>query len=283
MIGTIVVISRFGTAHSMPQNLHQHQHDQLGHYDSPNPLDRAPSLLERVKSIDFSFYKLNPPALQTEHLQITEPGCETPHYPNQLVRQPSLLDRFKSINFSSYKFEQRPNPETEHLKPTEPELETHNPSPLHRQPSLLDRLKTLNFPSFYPHEQADYREAEMESNPYGDSSQSNDHLVKRCISDTRSGDSNKSQPEKIKKSVSEKAKAGNLKEDDEIVVPAYTKTTVYRKSIDRNRGRDTVLFREDEEVDAKADDFINRFKNQLKLQRIDSLKRFSEMFKGKNN
>ncbi|KAK7388198.1 hypothetical protein VNO78_23007 [Psophocarpus tetragonolobus] len=32
--------------------------------------------------------------------------------------------------------------------------------------------------------------------------------------------------------------------------------------------------REDEEVDAKADDFINRFKKQLRLQRIDSLLRY---------
>ncbi|GMP80650.1 hypothetical protein CsSME_00035670 [Camellia sinensis var. sinensis] len=35
---------------------------------------------------------------------------------------------------------------------------------------------------------------------------------------------------------------------------------------------------EDEEgVDAKADDFINRFKQQLKLQRLDSILRYKEM------
>ncbi|KAJ0591455.1 hypothetical protein HanHA300_Chr03g0073521 [Helianthus annuus] len=32
-----------------------------------------------------------------------------------------------------------------------------------------------------------------------------------------------------------------------------------------------------ESVDAKADDFIKRFKQQLKLQRLDSLKNFREM------
>ncbi|KAF9607898.1 hypothetical protein IFM89_003712 [Coptis chinensis] len=36
-------------------------------------------------------------------------------------------------------------------------------------------------------------------------------------------------------------------------------------------------FRDDEEVDAKADDFINKFKNQLKLQRLDSILRYKEM------
>lgn len=39
----------------------------------------------------------------------------------------------------------------------------------------------------------------------------------------------------------------------------------------RNRGRETSSY--DEEVDAKADDFINKFKQQLKLQRLDSLLR----------
>lgn len=34
---------------------------------------------------------------------------------------------------------------------------------------------------------------------------------------------------------------------------------------------------EDERVDEKADDFINRFKQQLKLQRLDSILRYKEM------
>lgn len=34
---------------------------------------------------------------------------------------------------------------------------------------------------------------------------------------------------------------------------------------------------EDAEVDARADDFINRFKHQLKLQRLDSIIRYKEM------
>lgn len=34
---------------------------------------------------------------------------------------------------------------------------------------------------------------------------------------------------------------------------------------------------DDVEVDAKCDDFINRFKQQLKLQRMDSILRYKEM------
>ncbi|KAF9590392.1 hypothetical protein IFM89_034185 [Coptis chinensis] len=43
-------------------------------------------------------------------------------------------------------------------------------------------------------------------------------------------------------------------------------------------GKSTLQsFGDDEEVDAKADDFINKFKNQLKLQRLDSILRYKEM------
>ncbi|XP_059318480.1 pathogen-associated molecular patterns-induced protein A70-like [Lycium ferocissimum] len=41
--------------------------------------------------------------------------------------------------------------------------------------------------------------------------------------------------------------------------------------------RETVSFGEDEAVDSKADDFINKFRNQLKLQRLDSIIRYKEM------
>jgi Cotton fibre expressed protein len=34
---------------------------------------------------------------------------------------------------------------------------------------------------------------------------------------------------------------------------------------------------EDGEVDAKADDFINKFRNQLRLQRLDSIIRYKDM------
>uniref|UniRef100_A0A7N1A6F7 Uncharacterized protein n=1 Tax=Kalanchoe fedtschenkoi TaxID=63787 RepID=A0A7N1A6F7_KALFE len=39
----------------------------------------------------------------------------------------------------------------------------------------------------------------------------------------------------------------------------------------------SALEGEDEEVDSKADDFINKFKQHLKLQRLDSILRYKEM------
>lgn len=40
---------------------------------------------------------------------------------------------------------------------------------------------------------------------------------------------------------------------------------------------------EEEEVDVRADDFINKFKQQLKLQRLESLLRYRDMIKGKKH
>lgn len=54
-------------------------------------------------------------------------------------------------------------------------------------------------------------------------------------------------------------------EDDEDV-------NMRRPATTRERRRNVV----DEEVDAKADDFISRFKQQLKLQRLESLVRYNE-------
>ncbi|CAI9100590.1 OLC1v1037719C1 [Oldenlandia corymbosa var. corymbosa] len=42
-------------------------------------------------------------------------------------------------------------------------------------------------------------------------------------------------------------------------------------------GRTTAAVGEDEAVDERADDFINRFRQQLKLQRLDSILRYKEM------
>ncbi|KAF9623329.1 hypothetical protein IFM89_000818, partial [Coptis chinensis] len=52
---------------------------------------------------------------------------------------------------------------------------------------------------------------------------------------------------------------------------------VTRPAIVREGKSTLQSFRDDEEVDAKADDFINKFKNQLKLQRLDSILRYKEM------
>ncbi|KAF3439610.1 hypothetical protein FNV43_RR17888 [Rhamnella rubrinervis] len=234
VIGTIFLISRLKP--------HHHQHDHPGPYNSPQ-LARAPSLLERVKSIDFSFYKFDqptPPETEFNPPQTTQPGSVT-HYVQDhqppLVRTPSLLDRLKSINLSS----------------------------------LYNRSETEVLEAA----RAERRRVDLDPNQ---STDHDDHLVKRSKSDSSSGDATSSQhPEKIKKSVSEISALGKLVVDEVMERPVPATTRVEKWSDKR------TSVGEDQGVDAKADDFINKFKQQLRLQRLDSLKRFGDMLKGKQS
>lgn len=257
VIGTIVLTSRKNKLHH-----HQQQHDHLqgpNYYTNPpGQLARAPSLLDRVKSINFSLYKFDQPPSEPEFNSqpTSEQGSSVTdyvpdHQQHPIVRTPSLLDRLKSINLSSlYSSEQR-NSETEIL-----------------DAAARPEHETVSDPNRSPPAPAD------------------DHFVKRSKSDSAGNASTTRdrQPEKMTKSASEKAALGRFdggeeeEEEEEEVEWRVPATTRVEKWSDKKR-----VFGEDEEVDAKADDFINRFKQQLKLQRLESLKRFAEMLKGKQS
>ncbi|KAL6220998.1 hypothetical protein ACLB2K_008751 [Fragaria x ananassa] len=232
-IGTIVICHRF---HKTPQH-QEHQH---------------PSLLQRVRSFDFSRYNFQP---------------DPPENPTGLVRTPSLMERLRSIKFSQYNFQQ-PYPEPDHvMEYPAPE----NPTGIVRTPSLLDRVRSFNY-SFQQQEHV--TEDTTPDHPTGivrtpsllarfKPMESKDlHMVNRSKSDTGHEES---RPEKvIKKSNSERGYEENDGGDVTGVRP--------RRVVEK-----TMSFGDDEGVDAKADDFINRFKQQLKLQRLDSLLRYKEM------
>ena len=161
-----------------------------------------------------------------------------------------MLQRASSFNFSLFKFDQPNNPEPPVLSeyPTlqHSELEHVNPDPptqIARTPSLLERLKSISVlyrsDSTTPEPETDTDESEDEIADPG-----HDHLVRRSKSD-RVGGVVVKPGEKMTKSASEKS-------------------TLEKK-------RETASLGYDEEVDAKADDFINRFKQQLRLQRLNSL------------
>jgi hypothetical protein len=69
----------------------------------------------------------------------------------------------------------------------------------------------------------------------------------------------------MKKSASEMKL--DWEEEDEETVERRRPATAAARS-------ETTTCKEDEAVDAKADDFINRFKKQLRLQRLDSFIRY---------
>ncbi|KAK7861075.1 pathogen-associated molecular patterns-induced protein A70 [Quercus suber] len=279
---TIFLTSRF-TSHRKPHQQEQHQQ-----------LVRVPSVLERVSSFNFSFYKFdqpnNPePPMLSEYptLQHSEPEHVSPDPPTQIARTPSLLERLKSVSVLYRSDSATPEPETDpdesegHINldpPTqiartpslveqlkyisvlyrsdsatpEPETDTDGsekhvspdpPTQIARTPSLLERLWSIS--SLYrsdsatPEPETDTDESEDEISDPG-----HEHLVRRSRSD-RVGGVVVKPGEKMKKSASEKS-------------------TLEKK-------RETALLGYDEEVDAKADDFINRFKQQLRLQRLNSL------------
>ncbi|GLT54198.1 hypothetical protein SLA2020_274160 [Shorea laevis] len=87
--------------------------------------------------------------------------------------------------------------------------------------------------------------------------------VSRTNSDTKpaSGEMPAKLPRKMKKSASAKSAFAHFEEDE--IVEARRPETM-------REGKVSVT-EDDDEVDAKADDFINKFKQQLKLQRLDSM------------
>ncbi|KAL6224182.1 hypothetical protein ACLB2K_003038 [Fragaria x ananassa] len=244
-IGTIVICHRF---HKTPQH-QDHQHPSLlqrvrsfdfSHYnfqpdppENPTGLVRTPSFMERLRSINFSQYNFQQPYPEPDH--VTE--YPAPENQTGVVRTPSLLDRVRSFNYSF----QQPEHVTEDTTPD-------HPTGIVRTPSFLARLKSMDFSSLY--------RSDQESKDL--------HMVNRSKSDTGHEES---RPEKvIKKSNSERG----FEENDGGDVTGVWPRRVVEK---------TMSFGDDEEVDAKADDFINRFKQQLKLQRLDSLLRYKEMLK----
>ncbi|GLT47810.1 hypothetical protein SLA2020_214720 [Shorea laevis] len=310
VIGTIVISSRFTS--SRRQQYHHYYHQPGPDYGAP-PLARAPSLLQRVRSLDFSFYNYGHPNYETpfvhppEQQYIAQPpqlerapsilerikSTDFFHkfaYPNHdvpfvhqsepehtapLERTPSLLDRVKSINFSLYKF--APSyPESDHVLHPDPQYEAAPQQPDFlqptRTPSLLERVKSIDFTSFYRSDSLK-KNPETELIPPATEWDSGTDAVQDPVHVHRSkSEKNVTQrrsPEKMKKSASENSRQNE--DDVEEIERRRPATTRLEKA---------VSIGEKGDVDAKADDFINNFKQQLKLQRLDSILGYKEKPKG---
>ncbi|KAK6236478.1 Protein of unknown function DUF761 [Theobroma cacao] len=270
MIGTIFLISRL----SPPKRPHHQQFGDGDYNSAPPRLERSPSFLDRVRSINFSTYKFPLPNYQDmdHHL----PPDNLAAHP--LERAPSILERVKSINFSLYKYSPQ-DPDREYIEPTE--HEHSNSQPLSRAPSLLERVKSIDFTSFY-------RSNSFKANPEKELPATEEPDSDTDMSPVR-GQVNRSKseskvkqrrfPEKLKKSESENSRLKAEKREEE---EEEEEEEVERRRPATTRIEKTVSFGDDDRgVDAKADDFINKFKQQLKLQRLDSLLRYRDMLKGK--
>ncbi|KAK9099315.1 hypothetical protein Syun_026360 [Stephania yunnanensis] len=155
--------------------------------------------------------------------------------------------------------------------------------PLNRAPSLLYRLKSIDFTAtdqihYHHHHNNNNNNNNMlkkNHDEYHDEHQQQ-HQVTRSVSDTKpaSGESTVKLAKKMMKSASVKSAFAHFEEDREVEERRRPATARDAKQKTKNMSEDLVI---DEGVDARADDFINRFKQQLKLQRLDSLIRYKEM------
>ncbi|KAI3742109.1 hypothetical protein L1987_59789 [Smallanthus sonchifolius] len=211
------------------------------------------------------------------------------HVPARISRVSSFLDRARSMNLSSYSTATETatyssssrlaqsihsssdyvTPPGDELFPSEPERQPLSqpapaPSFLQRvrsiklssanspgQLSFLDRVKSFRISSAFDSGTTS-TEPETVDNP--------DHHVIRSKSERASAKKSKAE---MKKSRSEMRITPSDDEDVDLRRPATAR---------ERRNHDV-----DEEVDARADDFISRFKQQLKLQRLESLVRYKEM------
>ncbi|XP_022880697.1 uncharacterized protein LOC111397967 [Olea europaea var. sylvestris] len=136
-------------------------------------------------------------------------------------------------------------------------------------PPKLIRVKSINFSTYsseqpYPFDSAASHATAPPQEPT--------HLQKsECVEESHvnrsRSDTSVNVPERrvLKKSASEKVFAAERQEEEDRLRPATVRETTSCNGT------------EEEEVDAKADDFINRFRQQLKLQRMESNLRYQEM------
>ncbi|KAL3844238.1 hypothetical protein ACJIZ3_001641 [Penstemon smallii] len=229
-----------------------------------------------------------------------------PNHRTKISRSTSVLQRLKSIKFYTHDHDRsqepqnppllhKPNPDSNsntlfsfdnntHLAQVL-ETESHyffhenleksqtqyffEQNPEQTQPQFDFDRKDSNLDDFEQTHEEKVEENEMQSMDEVYSQLTGSHFI-RTKSDTEpsSGKIPVKLPAKMRKSASMKSSFGHFEAAD--IVETRRPATVREKG-------NSKLKRVDEEVDAKADDFINKFKQQLKLQRLDSIIRYKDL------
>ncbi|XP_024967707.1 BEACH domain-containing protein lvsA-like [Cynara cardunculus var. scolymus] len=159
----------------------------------------------------------------------------------------SQLERVKSVRFSST--------DSENIVLTESSKISNSPGQLVRAPSFIERVKSFKISSPSKSGAPLTEHANIDT---GRTAKADHHAIR-----------SKSEKSSVEKSVVEIKKTRSeirLPSDDEEDVDSRRPATARER---RNAG--------DAGVDAKADDFITRFRQQLKLQRVESLVRYNDI------
>ncbi|XP_055820433.1 pathogen-associated molecular patterns-induced protein A70-like [Solanum dulcamara] len=325
MIGTIAFTSSLASQkqnhpkqqqqhHQQEDNPHQHEDYSQNHpqQQQPTKLARSPSLLQRIKSINFYNYRSQEPVkdYDFEHPHQQETPFEPPtHYifeqaPEHTTIQPDTTAQYifnqennvqkaqSQYDFHQTHQENLPDTQTQYLFQHTHEQKLGNMEPdFHFEESLPDKSKSTQYIFQQSREQKlkdmdthfDFQQFEKENEDDEEEegeiksldevySQLRERHVSRSRSDTKpsAGEAPVKLPTKMRKSASMKSPFAHFEE--EAIVEARRPATTREKSAKTSD--------EDNEVDAKADDFINKFKQQLKLQRLDSILKYKEMIGG---
>ncbi|RZC82066.1 hypothetical protein C5167_044635 [Papaver somniferum] len=280
------------------------------HYEPPpppqqqqqrQPLARAPSILDRLKSINLYHYKaddFNPFHSNNHHLEHHEEETaqleklsSSKNSKNRDFLDHRALEnkkrKVKVVQQHDTQQKQSPRSPAQKQRPTAaaaPLARAPPPPPqLARAPSILERLKSINlYQDFIPN----FQKQPVDQLPEDD----HDFLDHRTLEKKKSVTKTPITKNK-KKLMSAKSDvlghfgefdARQEEEERRLNLTAKEKKSQSMNDHHKKEFSDDEEERAvDEEVDAKADDFINRFKNQLKLQRLDSIMQYKDLLTNK--
>ncbi|CAJ1975805.1 unnamed protein product [Sphenostylis stenocarpa] len=191
---------------------------------------------------------------------------------HQLLRSPSLVDRFTSFNFCYHKHDPTTTTMlTPHNLVVDP-VQSTNSSQLDRSSSLLDRVRSFSF-----HKIETQRPDPVQNS--GSEIQATsllDRVRSFSLGLSKVEDEN---PESVQEplrrapSIIQRLKSLTFDRSESV-----KESEAASEAAEVTRGGELVEERGEEEgVDAKADDFINKFRQQLRLQRLDSILRYRNM------
>ncbi|KAL2548509.1 hypothetical protein Fot_10039 [Forsythia ovata] len=257
MIGTIALSSTLANKKQQRQQLAAQPHN---HHQPPAKLERSPSVLQRLKSINiYSFYRSHESQNFTAILKKITDSEDALHNLEQ-IHQPQNLETQSQYFFSQ--------PHQENFQ----ENIERQENIFHRPPQETPQENQTHQETPQETHQEKSEENELQSTDEVYSQLGGTHFS-RTKSETipASGEIPTRLPAKMRKSASVKSAFGHFEEED--IVEAKRPATVREKG----SAKLTEVAPGDDEVDAKADDFINRFKQQLKLQRLDSIIRYKDI------
>ncbi|XP_076899025.1 uncharacterized protein LOC143552769 [Bidens hawaiensis] len=264
MIATIVFTSNLPNNNNNQQQQQEQEDDQKTNKSQP-PIARSPSILHRLKSFNFNPQKAHNESSETHYHQHPLEVAATQYVFNQpLDYQHFDFDSINPDPINSAATSAAGN-QFSGQTPTNG-YEPTNPDPIHDGNRFPVETQTSRYDS-----------DEFDSNPAGEDNADEFESLDELYSRLKSGghDRTKSDgsiptkaPAKMKKSAS--LKVGFTHHEAEEIVEARRPATVKAVRVVNANDDDDV------EVDSKADDFINKFKNDLKLQRIESIMKTKE-------